>query len=96
MERSHADLGVSISSISFGAAEDYSARGGLPIISDVSPVTAMTDIAREGLSIPRDIGRGQFAIGAFVIGKRSLSIVVELGSIAEQQQLLVIRARCGD
>jgi hypothetical protein len=64
--------------MSFGAAEGYVRRGGQRVIADESTPSTSHDIAAVGLDLPRDLGRGRRATGAFTIGSGKIQIRARL------------------
>ena len=81
--------------MSFGAAEDYTRRGGLRVIADDSTTAVCQDIAAAGLDFPRDLGRGVRATGAFVIGSGVIRIRIRLGIDFDGSCRGFVRARAG-
>ena len=81
--------------MSFGAAEDYTRRGGLRVIADDSTTAVCQDIAAAGLDFPRDLGRGVRATGAFAIGSSVIRIRIRLAIDFDGSCRGFVRARAG-
>lgn len=65
---------IALSWVSFGAADTYLQQGGQPVMADESPDHAPVDLAKRGIELPRDLGRGDRATAAFVISAQSIRV----------------------